>query len=201
MLALTSLARLCVQVEGCLVRIAEPQAGQRNYFTALITGAFEFRQSYAVAGSTTTTQGLLLQRACGRALTLRMHTVSNLGPRLDELAEIQKDVRQLKQTAPGSSLRLAGKAAELRSAMSKSAALAELSRAKALIDKWNSLNDRPKLRDAVTRHSALKQALKDEDWAAFGNDFDVFSRDSSDDEQVWSLLQAEPSNGKARVAF
>ena len=58
---------------------------------------------------------------------MRMHTVSNLGPRLDELAEIQKDVRQLKQTAPGSSLRLAGKAAELRSAMSKSAALAELS--------------------------------------------------------------------------
>ena len=67
-----------MQVEGCLVRIAEPQAGQRDYFTALITGAFEFRQSYAVAGSTTTTQGLLLQRACGRALTLRMHTVSNL---------------------------------------------------------------------------------------------------------------------------
>ena len=80
--------------------------------------------------------------------------------------------------------------------MTREAALAELSRAKALIDKWNSLNDRPKLRDAVTRHSALKQALKDEDWTAFGNDFDIFSRDSSDDEQVWSLLQAEPSNGK-----
>jgi hypothetical protein len=79
----SSLLRWCQRsdfsslVTGTLVRVAEPSDGKRGYYTGLVTGAFQFRQAYAVLhGSGTnisTMQGLLIQRTNGRAQTVRLH--------------------------------------------------------------------------------------------------------------------------------
>jgi hypothetical protein len=54
-------------------------------------------------------------------------------------------------------MQLAAKALELVSLLRSECAQQELSRAKALIDKWNAAGDRKKLRDADARHAAISQ--------------------------------------------
>lgn len=76
----------------------------------------------------------------------------------DEVAiDIHRDIRLLKQTSP--SMQLVAKAAELVSLLRTECAQQELSRAKALIDKWNAAGDRKKLKEADARHAAISQML------------------------------------------
>ena len=72
-------------------------------------------------------------------------------------ADIQRDVQLLKQISP--SMELLVKAAELVSLLRSECAQQELSRAKALIDKWNAAGDRKKLKEADARHAAISQVL------------------------------------------
>ena len=75
----------------------------------------------------------------------------------DLAVDINRDVCLLKKISP--SLQLPAKAVELVSLMRSECAQQELSRAKALIDKWNAAGDRKKLREADDRHAAISKML------------------------------------------
>eukprot|EP01044_Picomonas_judraskeda_P010609 COSAG03_NODE_1378_length_4208_cov_6.583110_1_plen_1096_part_01 len=171
-------------VEGCLVRVAELRTeghggAERGYYTGLVTGAFEFRQPYMVSG-VSTAKGLLLQRTDGpketgrerQRETVRLNLISNLVPSQQELLCISQKLTGTASDTPGGTekstqslcLTVCTRAQELSRNLFTQAAAKEVSRAKALITKWNSIGNTKRLREAVALHTKLIKAFEASDW-------------------------------------